>query len=246
MIDLQKICSLVIGHSLGGLLFNKPFSKEENLCNHWLSNPIFSSGIDNKNIEIETLVELSYLAISESPEPVLVIVDKLPPNVQKLCRLALNIPNQYDEACAVPQECLSDQNMFYEKLMETAEMETWELEGEKKILDVITRCFLTTLLKHTGMLQKSPTDQAVKEIFKVVLNLRNKLIHKVCNINCKDGDEFLYDEKEQDTSNNTLNESTLIDPNNEEFNFTTSSQEILQRCLFLLIFVKGKFTLFYC
>lgn len=243
MVDLQKLCSLVIGYSLGGLLFGKPLSNDEILCSKWLSNKIFSSGIDNKDIEIESLVELSYFAISETPEPILATLDKLPSHLQSLCRLALNIPCQYDEACAVRRNSSSDKNVFFDKLMESAEAESWEMEDEKRILDITTRCLLTTLLKHTGMLQKLPSDPAVKEIFNVVLNWRNKLINKVCNANCKDAEEYSYDEKDQDTTNNTLNESNVIDPNGE-FNLKTFSQEILQRCLFLLIFVKGKFIWF--
>lgn len=245
MIDLQKICSLVIGHSLEGLILGKQLSKNEQMCSQWLTNSIFSSGIDNENIEVEVLVELSYLALSEYPETALAAIEKLPFDLQKLCRLAINLPNQYDEACAVSQESC-DKNIFYDKLVEIAEMESWELEDEKRILDIITRCLITTLLKHTGMLEKSPSDPAVKEVYQLVLSWRNRLINKVGNINIKEGDEYQYDGKDQDTSNNTLSEASIIDYSVEEFNIKVCGQKILERCLFILIFVKGMiFSLLY-
>lgn len=240
MVDLQKICSLVIGHSLNGLLFGEPFSKDETLCSRWLTNEIFSFGIDNENTEIEALEELSYSAISESSQPLLATVDKLPSHLQKICRLALNLPHQYDEACALPQDNIPDENVFFQKFMETVETESWELEDEKRVIDIVTRCVLTTLLKHTNMLKKSPMDSSVHEVFRFVHILRNKLFNKMCNVDCKNAEQIVYDEKDHDTSNNTINDLTTIDNCEEEFNFKKCSQDILQRCLFLLLFVKGK------
>lgn len=220
-------------------MFGNPFSIDENLCSKWLSNEIFSSGIDNLDIEIEALIELSYLAISQTPELIPATLDKLPPHIQRLCRLALTIPSQYDEACAITQESLFEKNVFFEKLMDIAEVESWEMENEKNILDTVMRCLLTTLLKHTGMLQRSPTDPVVKEIFKLLLTFRNKLINKLRNVNCKDGEEYCFDENDHDFLDNTLKKSDIIN-SCEGYNFKSSMQEIIHRCLFILIFVKGK------
>lgn len=237
LVDLQKICSVVIGHSLGGLFYGKPFTKDENLSGYWLTNEIFSSGIDNENVEIEALGELSYLLISESHQLREVTIDKLPSHLQRVCRLALNIPSKFEEACAIPEEYSTEKNIFFEKLMDSAEVECWELEDEKELLDRVIRCVLTTLLKHTGMLQKSPIDPAVKEIFKIVLNYRHKLINKVCNSACKDGE---LNKKVTDVFDNMHDEATLNDQHIEDFKFKDVTQDIIYRCLFVLIFVKGR------
>lgn len=241
LVDLQKICSIVVGHSLGGLFYGNPFTKDENVSSFWLSNEIFSSGIDNQDVEIEALGELSYLAVSESPQLLEATIDKLPSQLQRRCRLALIIPSKFEEACAIPEECSIEKNIFFEKLMDSAEVESWELEDEKDLLDRVTRCLLTTLLKHTGMLRKSPTDPAVKEIFKIILNYRHKLMNKVCNTTCKDGEQS---KKGEDEFENTHNEAVLNDQSFEELKFKDLTQDIIHRCLFLLIFVKGKFMFF--
>lgn len=229
IVDMQKTCSFLIGYSLGGLLFGEPFSKDENLCSQWLCNEIFASGISHEDMEIETLSELSYLSISDSPQLILATVNKLPLHLQNLCRLALLLPSQCDEACAVSQKNVFVTNIFFDKFMDIAEVESWELEDKKNILDKVMCCLLTTLLKHTGLLRKSPTDPAVKEVFKLAVSFRNKMISKINN-----SEEYYNDDK------NSLN-STLNQPHNmRAYNFKYSMQEIIQRCLFLLLFVKGK------
>lgn len=232
IVDMQKICSLVIGYSLGGLVLGKPFSKNEISCSQWLSNEIFSSGIEHEDMEMETLSEISYLAISGSPELVLARIDKLPAHIQNLCRLALPLRSQFDEACAVSEKHLFASNIFFEKFMDIAEVESWELEDEKNILDTVMCCLLTTILKHTGLLKKLPTEPAVKEIFNLAISFRNQLISKINNRDecCTDDKDTLYD--------------TLNEPFNsiKEHNFKYSMQEIIDRCLFLLLVVKGKIT----
>lgn len=61
IVDMQKTCSLLIGRCLGGMLVGEAPTKEELQCRHWLVSEIFSSGIENENLEVECLTELSYV-----------------------------------------------------------------------------------------------------------------------------------------------------------------------------------------
>lgn len=234
IVDLQRVCSLVIGYSLSGLLFGYPLDKYENLCKHWLSNEIFSSGIENLDVNIDTLQELSYIALSDSPELTLNTIEKLPSYIQNLLRFALMVPNQYDEACSVPRECSLDTNIFFEELTDMAEEELWEFdEDEKHFLDTTKCCLLTTLLKQTGMLQRRPDDPAVEEIYDIVLNFSNKFITKVNSIKFKKSED-----SECDALKCKFNERKTY--HKDDYNFRLSMQDVVERCLFLLVFVKGK------
>lgn len=238
IVDMQKICSLVIGHCLGGMLIGSPPTQEENLSRHWLQNEIFSSGLENDQIEIAAVVELSYSATSYSIEPLLITLENLPPDVQTLCRVAFDLPCQYDEACAIPEEKSESRNELFEKLKESIEGESWEFEEEKRLLDIVSQCFLITLLKQTCMLQKSPSHPAMDEIFKCVLNLRQKMINLMCSSKYKTEEVIYDDDKDLEHVSNTLSDAnSVID---KEYNFYNSCQDILQRCLFLLIYVRGK------
>ncbi|KAJ8985352.1 hypothetical protein NQ317_008383 [Molorchus minor] len=240
IVDTQKTCSLLIGHCLGVMLIGDPPLMEENLCRHWLQNEIFSSGITNESTEVEALVELSYLATSSMPDPILITLDNLPQEVQTLCKLALNLPCQYDEACAVTLDDPDNPTGFFEKLMEGAELDSWEFEqGDKRVLDIVVRCFFATLLKHTGLSQKADSHSTVNEVFKHVLGLRQRLINLMCSARYKEEEVTMEDDKvevREDESMIVIDSRRSV--NNKERNFQNICQGILQRCLFLLIFVR--------
>lgn len=61
IVDLQKTCAILIGRCLGGMLLGQPSSKEELSCRRWLNSELFSSGIENEQVAVEYLCELSYL-----------------------------------------------------------------------------------------------------------------------------------------------------------------------------------------
>ncbi|KAG5885881.1 hypothetical protein JTB14_019144 [Gonioctena quinquepunctata] len=236
IVDMQKTCSLVIGHCLGGMLIGDPASRDELHCLYWLSDEMFSSGIENENIDIVALSEISYLVASNNIERILITLENLPEKVQSLCRIALDLPSQYEEACAIPQE-KSSSNIFFDKLLDNIEIESWEFEeNEKTLLDVVVRCFLTTILKMTGLLQQSPFNPAVTEVFKVALSFRQKIINLMCYENFKP-EELVKDDKDTDQSP-LIGDSKVVKDNNE-YNFMNCCQEFLRRCIFLLVYVKG-------
>ncbi|XP_050515460.1 probable E3 ubiquitin-protein ligase HERC1 isoform X1 [Diabrotica virgifera virgifera] len=237
IVDLQKTCSLVVGHCLGGMLVGDQPTYYENLCRHWLSNEIFSSGLENETIDLEALTELSYQATSKNSEQILITLDKLPSPVESLCKVVFELPCQYDEACAVPPDELKTSNAFYNKLMEDIEIEPWEFDEEdKNVLDSVTKCYLMTLLIHTRLIHKPSSHPAVKEVYRNVLNLRQKMIGLIYCDEYKD--ELIGDKDAENEQSENVNAKDVVSVD-EEYNFKSFCQGILKRSLFMLLFVKN-------
>ncbi|XP_057655201.1 probable E3 ubiquitin-protein ligase HERC1 isoform X1 [Diorhabda carinulata] len=230
IVDLQKTCSLVIGYCLGGMLIGKPQTNVEKMCRYWLSNDIFFSGIKIESLDVAALTELSFMATSKNSDHILMALDGLPQTAANICRIAFELPCQYDEACAVPPNEINTSNIFFNKLMIDTEIEPWEVnEDDKILLDRVTKCFLITVLTHTGLIYKAPSHPAVKEIYKCILNLRQKLIRLVYS----EEEEFMDKNEEEVMEENTFSK------NNGKCNFKMICRGILERCLFIMIFVKN-------
>ncbi|XP_074033510.1 probable E3 ubiquitin-protein ligase HERC1 isoform X2 [Leptinotarsa decemlineata] len=239
IIDMQKTCSLVIGTCLGGMLIGDPPTREEVRCRNWLTNEIFSSGIENESIPIATISEISYFATSYNLEAILIILENVPESIQNLCRIAFDLPHQYGEACAIPRVNNST-NEFFDTLLDIIEIESWEFEEkDKRQLDVVLRCLLTTLLKQTGLLEQSTSHPAVKEVYKIVLSFRQKMVSLMCSGDFGQEEDVFKDDEECDQqAPGSTGESKMVQ-DEDEFTFSGVCQSVLRRCLFLLIYVKG-------
>nr|CAI5839110.1 unnamed protein product [Callosobruchus analis] len=238
IVDMQKTSSLVIGQCLSGILVGEPPSSMENLCCNWLTNEIFSAGIENEDTEM--VIDGMYLAtFAKAQERLFVRLESLSPPVQSLCKLAFDLPQQYDEACAITQEDADSRNAFYESMMEMVELESWELEEDvRKVLDMTVRVFLVALLKQTGMLHKTPLHPAVKEVYKTVLTLRRRLIGTMFDRNDKEEEEQDQEEdKETDQTDPDGSESHCLKDRAADFEMLCRS--VIQRSLFILILVKS-------
>lgn len=238
MVDMQKTCSLLIGHCLGVMLTGNTPSQEEVLCRHWLSNEIFSYGIKNEEVELKALMEVPFLATSKILEPIYVTLDKLPQTEYNIIKLLISVPfEQSDQASPSSRDDFDNGNNFFERLMENVEADTWEFnENERRTLDTVVKCFLMMVLKQTDLLQKNPSHPSVKEVFKYALNLRHKLVNLKCFSKYQQDEMILKDEKDFSPAN--LEPNLKID---KEFNFEEVCQDIIQKCLFFIVFVKGGF-----
>ena len=45
LVDVERVCALLIGHCLGGMLIGAPMSREERDVSFWLSSHLFSNGL---------------------------------------------------------------------------------------------------------------------------------------------------------------------------------------------------------
>lgn len=238
LIDLEKTCSLLIGQCLGCLLIGEPQHEEEQFCRNWLRNPIFSNGLDEDACDIDNIYQISCLVISNVFDQILSHISDLSPNNQSSCKMALKLPIQYDEACAVQD----DEIDFYDYMMENAGIESWDIEDrDGHLLDLVVRCFLITVLKHFGLLKKPVNHSSVREVYRFALNLRQNLLNSVCNVKYQnfDATDLKDDGQSLDSSEDTIELNYSWD--SDHYKFYNFCKYILQRCLYVLLCVKGKY-----
>ncbi|KAK9884642.1 hypothetical protein WA026_007479 [Henosepilachna vigintioctopunctata] len=238
LVDLQKTCSLLIGQCLGEMMVGQSHTSEETFTRNWLSNELFMNGIEKDAPDIVCLMQASLIFSSNMMKPPLyMLIENFPEDKRKVCRLAFNLPEEMDEACAV-LEMNNEENNFYDTMVSTSSNDVWELDSEDShLVETVVRCFLITLLKHTGYIDKSPKHPGVQEIYKYTLKLRRKLVNLMCyqpenidnNVDEKDNQETLQ-----------INDfiGYLNNPD-EELRFRDCCESIIQRCLYLIIFVKS-------
>ncbi|XP_060527187.1 probable E3 ubiquitin-protein ligase HERC1 [Cylas formicarius] len=223
IVDLQKTCSLLIGHCLGGMLIGPPPTKEERQCRRWLTDRMLSSGLENEDVNPHALTELSYM-----PDGADTIIERLPSSLRPTVELAYGFKD--------PDASL-DEDVF-EKLTRNAELEQWELDRrEATLFDRITRCFFYAVSKVTGLLDSKPHPDASAEVFKFAVALRQRLIGMLCDSKFKEEDAIAEEEKEANRSGLIVNEKGhSIDG---KVDFEVDCRGVMQRCLFLLIYVRG-------
>ncbi|KAL1506224.1 hypothetical protein ABEB36_005622 [Hypothenemus hampei] len=233
IVDLQKTCSILIGRCLGGKLMGKLPSKEELQCRYWLTSKLFFSGIENEDLTIDCLPQLSF--VTDCINTMLATFENLPVEVQNLCKLAFEIPSQYEEACAI----LNDENTqsdIFNTLLQNHELEYFELlDQQRKMVERIVRTYFYAVLKVTGFLEKNNNMAVCQEIFLFAISLHQKLLNIRCSSKFKD-DDTLREETEGDETKIITEESNL---EYKDVDFDTFCYKVLQRCLFLLIYVKG-------
>lgn len=236
---MERTCALLIGDSLGNMLSGNAPILEETFCRHWLNSGLFSGGIENESIDLQTVIEMAYSASINLQDSLLISLDNVSLTVQKYLKLAFKLPSQYGEACAVGGATGLIQNDLYEGLLHSYQLDLWDNDGD--IIDTVVHCFLVTLLKQTGLI-KTSSHPAFKEIYRCTFKLRQKLISSMC---CKfdnnDDSGTLDGEKEHENAGNTNPLAGFQDDEtgDEEQKFVVTCQKIIQRCLFLLIYVKG-------
>lgn len=257
LIDLERTCALLIGNCLGVILVGAPQLKEEVSCSNWLQNPIFSRGLQDKNTRIDDVYSVAYLAATNDKDALYAAVENLPLEKQSYCKLALNIPRQYDEACAVSDETSFEENHeLYEMMLSVESGDIWGLdETEIWLLECVTRCFLICTLKHTGLLNVSTDHSELVEVYKSVLSLRQKVLYSLRSAKYMEDEEKVTDAK-KDGEGESCAESGAEDCDLEKIWKECGGQmrldklwgkgkhafahRILQRSLYILLFVKGK------
>lgn len=245
LIDIERTGALLLGQCLGTILIGDPQIKEEMYCANWLQNVLFSSGLKLNNIEVELVYEVAYFVTTKLSKQIFMSIENLPPEYQGYCKFALNLPCQYDEACSV-QEDASDINCeFYDFMVESEGIDSWDLEEEdEQLLDVTVRCFLITTLKHFGLLQKPPNHPYVKEVYRCVLNMRHKVLNaSICSKHVEEEEKAFENAHEALDKNGAPSnpfETFNIDPDVNNYKFKSTCQKILQRSLFMLLLLEGK------
>lgn len=52
LVDLERVCALLIGRSLGGMLVGSPMSSEERETTSWILSPLFAAGLHKYNTDL--------------------------------------------------------------------------------------------------------------------------------------------------------------------------------------------------
>ncbi|KAL3277276.1 hypothetical protein HHI36_012626 [Cryptolaemus montrouzieri] len=241
LVELQKTCSLLIGQCLGEMIVGHPTMNEEIFTKYWLLNDIFMNGIEENIPNIACLMRASFIISSNMVKnPLSVFVESIPEDRKEVFKLAFNLPEQFDEACAVLETESDESNNFYETMVSTSTSDIWELESEDiQLVETVVRCFLVTLLKHTGYINKSPKHSGVQEVYNCALRLRRKLI----NLMCFNSENMSVDEPMEDDTQGALEISDfsglLANPSTGQFKFRDCCEMIIHRCLYLMAAVKG-------
>lgn len=253
--DLERTGALLLGHCLGTILIGDSPVKEEVYCSHWLQNLLFSNGLKLNNIQVELIYEMAYFITVKLNRQIFMSIENLPPEYQSYCKAALNLPRQYDEACSVGEDPSTSgaSYEFYDFMMENEGVYSWDLDqDDENLLQVTVRCFLITALKHLGLLRKPPNHPLVKEVYRCALNLRQKILESsaTCSKLPENEKERVFDTI-QETSDNYAQisnpfETFSIDPEVNNYKFKASCQKVLQRSLFILLFVDGKYYFSHC
>ncbi|XP_045467504.1 probable E3 ubiquitin-protein ligase HERC1 isoform X2 [Harmonia axyridis] len=232
LVELQKTCSLLIGQCLGEMLIGHPLTDKEISSRHWLSNELFSNGIESNTPDIICLMQASLVVCSNMLKNPIKESCFTRGNI-KLFKLAFNVQDDLGETSS---SCSDQKKDFYGTMMST-NCDNWEFENEDgKLVERVIRCFLITILKHTGYINESPNHEAVKELYKCAHRLRRKLINLMCYTlentpkNCPGTvtEEFA---KQNDFFG-------LLNNLNEENKFLECCEMVIQRCLYLMEFVK--------
>lgn len=209
IIDLQRTCALLIGQCLGGIFSGERLTLDEIFCRNWLKTELFSAGLENDDMDIQTVIDVSQAALVNNQDALLISLENMKPSIQDYCKMAFKLPYQYDEACAVRQE-----DTYTQRFFDRYEFE-WDTDGNS--VDTVVQCFLITLLKQSGLGNETSDHSAYSEIYKYTFKLRQRLINlKFCY--CDDAETEKSDEEGQI--------------------FAITCRMMLQRCLFLLFFVK--------
>ncbi|XP_044756783.1 probable E3 ubiquitin-protein ligase HERC1 [Coccinella septempunctata] len=233
LVELQKTCSLLIGQCLGEMLLGHPPNDEELYTRYWLSNELFSNGIENNTPDVICLMQASMVVCSNMLKNPIKDSCFSKDNV-KLFKLAFNIQDQSDGECDAGADADGD---FYGTMMAT-NCDVWEFDSEDgKLVERVVRCFLITILKHTGYINKSPDHEAVQELYKCAHRLRRKLINLMC-YTLENASKGTVGAAPQDLLAKQTDFAGLLSNSNEENKFLECCEMVIQRCLYLMEFVK--------
>lgn len=232
--ELQKTCSLLIGQCLGEMFVGSPLNDEEMYTRFWLSNELFSNGIENNIPDVICLMQASMVVCSNMLKNPIKESCFSDDNV-KLFEKAFNIQDESEKDC----ESGSNQDKDFYSTMMATKTDSWEFDSEDgKLVERVVRCFLITILKHTGYINKPPNHEAVKELYKCVHRLRRKLINLMCYTQEKASKTACGAATQDATKQSDF--AGLLNNANEENKFLECCEMVIQRCLYLMEFVKGE------
>ncbi|XP_060586390.1 probable E3 ubiquitin-protein ligase HERC1 [Ruditapes philippinarum] len=178
LVDLERVCSLLIGHCLGDMLIGPPITAEEKQVHFWMENKLFSNGLqENENkfeMEIEKIVE-HILACPAETSLVYENICKEKYEGDKAVLLQL--------CCSVQTDTVVHTLRFMQETAESLDLDTFDVSNEP-LLDTVSRFALAAIITHANMLETIVTKNithhddtfmsAVRQVYQLRLHLMNK------------------------------------------------------------------------
>lgn len=230
---------MVIGQCIGDSFIGKPPQVEEKNCKNWLCSPIFANGLANNFIAIDKIANVATSILTRSKEKLKKLLPSFNTRHQHYIKLINNTTNRNQE------EELFENNFFTYMTYYTG-LESWDTaDQDGQLIDIVVNCFLITVLHHTNLIDKSPDHILLKEVYKIALNLRHKLISVLCQINSR-ARKNISEDFEEDPFRHSEDLKYVVDDTsselaNEDFNFYIRCTYILERSLFILLSIERKY-----
>lgn len=220
------------------MLIGEPPSKQEQDCQSWLQNPLFSYGLENCDYDFQHIKNITTYIMTSNTEQLIEATGKLNAIVQKYMRIALKLC----DLIIVEDETTINDDSICHVIIEQFFVKNWDSfeEFEEPIIDVIIRVFLIVLLKHTGLLDKPSNPSYLQEIYVYVIQLTRKLLamRNPPYISRNETKDTTVDSAEIDLDYEIKDYPSNGSEDNEEI-FEKICSITLERCLYLLVCIKG-------
>ncbi|KAL4227433.1 putative E3 ubiquitin-protein ligase herc1 [Mactra antiquata] len=258
LLDLERICSLLIGHCLGDMLLGQPVTTKEVQTRYWLENKLFSNGLEysEDNDEMTRQIEdITQQIMNNLHEPSLVYNNISPQLIHNENILPLQI------CFNIQTDVVSGLLRFIQETADSLDFDTCDLNDEP-LLDTITRCSIAAIIihcklsddvtaanfKHDGMFVS-----VIRQVYQLRLHLINKKVFEEKGLDRRD-DVYTGPTADSDTGEKSRRRNTEIDGTEESdgeesehsdsrIRLTSGTYEdecinCLRRSLFLILAVK--------
>lgn len=255
LVDLERTCSLLIGHCLGDLLLGSPITSQEKEVGHWLENKLFSNGIqESYNEKMQQEIEQIVKLVMDNPSESSVIYNCINPEI-----LSYDTAILLQLACGVQTDIVSHLLMFMQETAETQDLDTCDVR--EPLLDTVSRFIMAAIIQQSNLLHfvksgKIKHDNnslilAVREVYKLRLHLMNRKVFQqyrpaeVNNYSAPSADSDTGEKSRQKDSE--ISGTAESDAEGEESETHVQSiegtyedlcTECLHRCLFLMLVIK--------
>ncbi|KAK3097022.1 hypothetical protein FSP39_005665 [Pinctada imbricata] len=168
IVDMERTCSTLIGHSLGAMLIGEQLSQEEKNCLPWLENHVFRNGASHNAwpSKINQLI-LRMCDCIKNHQLHSDIVEKLELDGDTIVLLEFCCGIKSENSCH-----LWDMMDSYAKREETCDISDDDL-------DLVSRCVLVALLKHCNLvkpaLNSKRSNKQIDSLYEEVYNVRRQL-----------------------------------------------------------------------
>ncbi|XP_052792637.1 probable E3 ubiquitin-protein ligase HERC1 isoform X2 [Mya arenaria] len=181
LVDLERVCSLLIGHCLGSMLLGPPISEAENMSAAWLENKIFSNGLESLPTGCEDVGE----EVNQIVSCLLEFPTETAGHYERLSATEWERDTDWllKLGCHVQEDSVVAIHSLMVDTAESLDLDTCDVRGDP-VLELVTRFTLAAILKHTNTVEQARSGKigiddasfisAVQEVYRLRLYLVNR------------------------------------------------------------------------